>query len=406
MKLKALALFVAVASGVISTQSSAVYNLYKKDGLSLDVNGEVNVHFKNDREQFTYQYDQPGWTSITSDPRQLVTGTYEERTDRRTRLGQDDGASWMDIRGSQKLPQDWRVTGTIGFGYADSGSGMYLNSANLAFDKLNVGSISLGRQYLHTGYVTRTGTFTTLDTFSGASIRTDYTAIPNLHLSAYYSTPSSSDVRRNSNDEVEGWGASASYRYPIADNHSVRFAAGYSDSRANPQLVNNNNVPQRNGNQVPVDSKGYAGSVEYRHGNFLAAVDAGRGEDDLSGNVIDSAKTDFVGVKLGYQFTPRFSMTAGYGQQETKRKNQQGVTVVSGSVGATGIRQNVAAAYEPFLFPKTEETRAYIRGDYYLRDNVRLYGRIDSVELQHELDGKDFANLENTAYRAGVSFTF
>lgn len=46
MKLKALALFVAVASGVISTQSSAVYNLYKKDGLSLDVNGEVNVHFK------------------------------------------------------------------------------------------------------------------------------------------------------------------------------------------------------------------------------------------------------------------------------------------------------------------------------------------------------------------------
>ncbi|MDH2274029.1 MULTISPECIES: porin [Moraxella] len=406
MKLKALALFVAVASGVISTQSSAVYNLYKKDGLSLDINGEVNVHFKNDREQFTYQYDQPGWTSITSDPRQLVTGTYEERTDRRTRLGQDDGASWMDIRGSQKLPQDWRVTGTIGFGYADSDTGLYLNSANLAFDKLNVGSISLGRQYLHTGYVTRTGTFTTLDTFSGASIRTDYTAIPNLHLSAYYSTPSSSDVRRNSNSDVEGWGASASYRYPLADNQSIRVAAGYSDSRANPQLVNNNNVPQRNGNQVPVDSKGYAGSVEYRHGNFLAAVDAGRGEDDLSGNVIDSAKTDFVGVKLGYQFTPRFSMTAGYGQQETKRKNQQGVTVVSGSVGATGIWQNVAAAYEPFLFPKTEETRAYIRGDYYLRDNVRLYGRIDSVELQHELDGKDFANLENTAYRAGVSFTF
>lgn len=402
MKLKALALFVAVASGVISTQSSAVYNLYKKDGLSLDINGEVNVHFKNDREQFTYQYDQPGWTSITSDPRQLVTGTYEERTDRRTRLGQDDGASWMDIRGSQKLPQDWRVTGTIGFGYADSDTGLYLNSASLAFDKLNVGSISLGRQYLHTGYVTRTGTFTTLDTFSGASIRTDYTAIPNLHLSAYYSTPSSSDVRRNSNDEVEGWGASASYRYPIADNHSVRFAAGYSDSRANPDTSAGN----YNGNANAVDLKGYAGSIEYRNGNFLAAVDAGHKKENLEGNVIDSAKSDFAGVKLGYQFTPRFSMTAGYGQKDIKRTNQNGVIVTANDLGANEDWSNVAYAYESFLFPKTEETRAYLRGDYYLRDNVRLYGRVDNVESQYKLNNKDFAKLENTAYRAGVSFTF
>lgn len=402
MKLKVLTVFVAVASGVISTQSSAVYNLYKKDGLSLDVNGEVNVHFKNDREQYTYQYDEPGYASAAYDYQEMVQGAYDEVTDRRTRLGQDDGASWMDIRGSQKLPKDWRVTGTIGFGYADSGSGMYLNSANLAIDKLNVGSISLGRQYLHTGYVTRTGTFTTLNTFSGASIRTDYTAIPNLHLSAYYSTPSSSDVRKNSNDEVEGWGASASYRYPIADNHSVRFAAGYSDSRANPDTSAKNS----NGNASAVDSQGYAGSVEYRYHNFLAAVDAGHKKEDLNGNVIDSAKTDFVGVKLGYQFTPRFSMTAGYGQKDIKRTNQEGVIVAANDSGANTDRSNVAYAYESFLFPKAEETRAYIRGDYYLRDNVRLYGRVDNVENQYKLNNKNFAKLEDTAYRAGMSFTF
>lgn len=402
MKLKVLTVFVAVASGVISTQSSAVYNLYKKDGLSLDVNGEVNVHFKNDREQYTYQYDEPGYASAAYDYQEMVQGAYDEVTDRRTRLGQDDGASWMDIRGSQKLPKDWRVTGTIGFGYADSGSGMYLNSANLAIDKLNVGSISLGRQYLHTGYVTRTGTFTTLNTFSGASIRTDYTAIPNLHLSAYYSTPSSSDVRRNSNDEVEGWGASASYRYPIADNHSVRFAAGYSDSRANP------NLDTRVGNEVAVDTKGYAGSIEYRNGNFLAAVDAGHKKENLEGDVIDSAKSDFVGVKLGYQFTPRFSMTAGYGQKDVKRNNTDGVLVVANNYDDATLnnKMNVVYAYESFLFPKTEETRAYLRGDYYLRDNVRLYGRVDNVESQYKLNNKDFAKLENTAYRAGVSFTF
>ncbi|OOR82870.1 hypothetical protein [Moraxella canis] len=405
MKLRVLTSTMIMVLGASTLQSHAVYNLYKKDGLSLDVNGEINVHFKNDRKQYTYQYDQPGtigapqydyslgqWVSP-----QILVGAYEERTDRRTRLGHDDGASWLDIRGSQKLPQDWRVTGTVGFGYADSGTGMYLNSANLAFDKLNTGSISLGRQYLHSGYVTRTGTFTTLETFAAASIRADYTAIPNLHLSAYYNTPSSPDVRNNSSREVEGFGASLSYRLPMSQEQNLRFAAGYSDSRANP------NLSTRSGNQVAIDSKGYAGSVEYRHAQVLAALDLGGKKEDLNGTVTDSAKTDFFGVKVGYQFTPRFSLTAGHGKKDITRDNKQGVQVVA---NAARDATNVAYAYESFLFPKTEEKRSYVRADYYLRENVRLYGRVDNIELQHQLDGKDYAKLEDTAYRAGVSFTF
>ena len=54
----------------------------------------------------------------------------------------------------------------------------------------------MGRQYLHTGYVTRTNTYTPLETFGENSIRLDYTAIKGLHASGYYSLPASSDVRK------------------------------------------------------------------------------------------------------------------------------------------------------------------------------------------------------------------
>lgn len=403
MKLKTLTLTI-VATGLMSTQTGAVYNLYKQNGLSLDINGEVNVAARNLREQLDVQYTDATGTSLYANTTwaRIAQGAYVERADRRTRLGQDDGASWMEVRGSQLMNNDWRVTGTIGFGYYDSGTGGYLSNANMAIDKINVGSLSIGRQYLHTGYVTRTGTYTPLETFAGASARVDYTQIPNLHLSGYYNTPSSSDVRTNSTAEVEGWGLSASYRYPIADNHSIRGAIGYSDSRANPS------ASTREGNNYAVDAEGLAGSLEYRYGNFLAAVDAGKKEEDMNGTVIDSAESNFVGAKLGYQLTPKFSMTVGYGKKETKRTNQDGVPLTATYIAGTTLSNyhNLVTVYESFLFDKVEEEKAYIRGDYYLRDNVRLYGRVDKEEIQTKLNGQDFAKFDNTGYRLGVAFTF
>ena len=143
MKMKFLSIVIATVSvGAMSVPAHAVYNLYKRDGLSLDVNGEVNVQFSNNREKFTAQSN--AWAVDGMGWKHLLTGAYEERKDRRTRLGQDMGASWLDFRGSQLLPNDWRVTGTVGFGYFDSGTGIFLNNANLAFDKKNIGSISFG----------------------------------------------------------------------------------------------------------------------------------------------------------------------------------------------------------------------------------------------------------------------
>lgn len=404
MKMKFLSIVIATVSvGAMSVPAHAVYNLYKRDGLSLDVNGEVNVQFSNNREKFTAQSN--AWAVDGMGWKHLLTGAYEERKDRRTRLGQDMGASWLDFLGSQLLPNDWRVTGTVGFGYFDSGTGIFLNNANLAFDKKNIGSISLGRQYLHTGYVTRTGTYTPLETFGESSVRLDYTGTPNLHVSAFYGLPATSDVRYPNNfAEVESFGASLSYKLPLAENQSLRFATGYTDTNLNPNTALNS----RDGNIYPVDTKGAALSAEYRHSDFLVAADYGQQKAKLNGSTTAKADVDYLGVKLGYEFTPRFSMTAGYGTKETKRTNQAGVKSLLNSAPdcVDQACTNLINAYEPFLFDKVEEKRGYVRADYYLRENVRLYGRVDALESQMKQAGKDIVKLENTEYRAGISFSF
>lgn len=408
MKLKNLSIVIALATvGTATVPATAVYNLYKKDGLSLDINGEINVHARQDQTEFSLQNPAGASTILGNNPdgslavETLMAGHHDEYSDRRVRLGQDEGASWTEFRGSQQLPNDWRVTGTIGFGYFDSATGMYLSNANLAFDKKNLGSVSVGRQYLHTGYVTRTGTFTPLDTFSARSIRLDYTAIPNLHLSTYYSTPSSNDVRQENSAEVEGFGVSASYRHPIAQDHSVRVAVGYTDSRKNPATTG------RTSNIYAVDSQGVAGSLEYRYGGLLLAGDVGQKSEDLNGTVTKSAKSDYMGVKVGYEFSPRFSASVGYGVKDTKRTNQGAVI---GTYKAEDCIDpactNLVSASESYLFDDVKEQRAYVRGDYYLRDNVRLYGRYDQAEQQSKLNGQNFAKFDSNEYRLGVSFTF
>ena len=401
MKVKVLSAMIAVFSVSAMMPVHAVYNIYKRDGLSLDINGEANVYFSNQREQFTAQENV--WAGSAATWHTLTKGAYQERTDRRTRLGQDSGASWLDFRGSQLMSNDWRVTGTVGFGYFDSGTGIYLNNANLAFDKKNVGSISLGRQYLHTGYVARTGTYTPLETFGESSVRLDYTGIKGLHASVFYGLPATSDVRSPNNfAKVESHGASLSYSQSLANNQNLRLAAGYTDSRWN--IAKN----IRYSNMYPVDNKGLAASVEYRYNDFLVAADYGKQTASLDGTVTSKAKSDYAGVKLGYEFTPRFSMTAGYGTKKTKRTNNSGTQpILNYSTDCIDVAcTNLIDAYEPFLFDKVNEERGYVRADYYLRENVRLYGRIDKSESQMKQAGENVAKLENTEYRAGLSFSF
>lgn len=390
-----------VALLCISTTAQAAYNVYNQDGLSLDINGQINVFAHTQKEDFKYLGDVDATGFVLDNATQqyvakeVLVGALEERQDRRVRLGQDMGASYIDFRGSQKLDNGLRVTGTVGLGYYDRATGMYLSNANVSIDKQNLGAISLGRQYLHTGFVGRTHTYTPLQTFSANSVRADYIGLKDTHISGYYSLPASADVRRADPGQTKGFGLSASHKTKLG-NGDLRSAFGYSNSRFN---------ADDGDNYTPIKSQGALASLEYRQGRWLVAGDVGRQSQQYVGTITDKATTNYLGAKVGVSLTPRLQLTAGVGTKNTSRQN-----IAPTSLSCDQVADPTCAytlnVYSDFLFDKVKESRGYARLDYYLRDNVRVFGRADTYRQKLIHQNKGTADVDRQEFRAGVSLAF
>lgn len=419
---------IALMTGVIltATSSQAVYNLYKKDGLSLDISGQIDMQATKQDEKFVLQspmasayIDGNSWLWGSTIP----AGTELSSTDRKPRLGQNHGVSYVDFRGSQELSNDWRVTGNVGFGYSD-GRDFYLSNSSLSFDKRNLGAISLGRQYLHTNYVNRTGTDTPLDIFSTSAVRLDYYGVKGLQTSAYYSFAGYNDVTKENNTEVDsGYGVSASYRFPVADNQSLRVAAGYTHSDFNPvtniaeaQWTANQNTL----NRYPQKVDGVAASLEYQVGKFLIAADIGRKKENMSDSrntPLDKRTTDYLGAKIAYDINPVFQVSAGYGTKKAETDLKAGASALTNDAGSlyatyrdsgwTDLAMySYVGAGEQYLYDKADTKEAYVQLDYRIRPNVRVYGRYDTEETVYEVGGKDTGKLTDDNVRVGMVFTF
>ncbi|MDO4222460.1 MAG: hypothetical protein Q4D05_00305 [Acinetobacter sp.] len=408
----------AVMVGLVgmSANSYAVYNLYKKDGLSLDINGQVDIQatrqdyvheILNDADQSDY-YRNNGVATVRT-----VDQTYTKTsTDRKPRLGQTQGVSYVEFRGSQELPNDWRITGNLGLGYSDSRD-MYLNNTSLSFDKKGIGAISIGRQYLHTNYVNRTGTDTPLDIFSSSALRLDYYGVKGLHTSAYYSFTGVNDVRVDDNTGAEsGFGASISYRHPFADRHYVRVATGYTQTNANPayvpSLYNGNDFGRmidNTLNRYPAKTQGVAASVEYQAGKFLVAADLGRKKETMSSSTntpLDHKTSDYVGAKVAYDINPVFQVSAGYGLKKTKSELKAGAAALS----ATSFSSSYVDGDDIYLFDEAKTKEVYLQADYRIRPNVRLYTRFDGEKTTYKVENMDYARIKDNNLRAGVVFNF
>ncbi len=408
MKRQLSVLSLAVASVCLASQAQAVYNLYSKNGLTLDVNGEVGVmaYTKSNDIKALHKEGVIG-TAFTGENLEylasIAQGTTEAQTDKRIRLGEEPGSSWLEVRGSQRMNDDWRATGTIGLGYVarnatSSQGGAYLSTANVAIDKKDTGAVTVGRQFLHTAYVSRTDTYTPLETYGGQSIRLDYTGVPNLHASAYYNLPESRDIRRKGDDEVRGYGVSASYVYPINNKSSLRLAAGHSNSQKNPD------TKIFGGNAIAANTQASVISAEYRYNNLLLAADVGRRNEAMKGLNVNDANTRHMGVKVGYALTPTLNVAVGYGNKELNRTYNKGSEIT-----AQILNKNILDSRNnslDFLFNKIEEKRIYAQADYYLRNNFRLYGRVDKYDTKTQVGQEDYAKIDTTEYRAGLSFLF
>lgn len=432
-RLTKLAMVIGVASMAMNAQ--AIYNLYKKDGFTLDINGQVDVQAtKTDRTSSVLKTSDE-WYFVTNGAafRTHAAGTVLADTDKKTRLGQTHGVSFLDIRGSQILPYDWRVTGNIGLGYT-SERNMYLSNSSLSLDKKNIGAITLGRQFLHTNYVNRTGTDTPLDIFSSSALRLDYYAPKGLHASAYYSFAGYGDVRTENNIEQDsGYGASLSYRFPMSANQSLRLGLGYTQANYNP--VTNIDWIGNTLNRYPAKTQGYAGSLEYQVGKLLLAADYGQKKETMSASekvAISGKTTDYLGAKIAYDITPVWQMSVGYGVKKANTTLKHGrlalsndadglwiaavdAAIASGvdpndrnainAAGRSGLYSYVSPT-DRYLFDRADSKEMYIQTDYRIRPNVRLYGRYDTETTTYKLGGENLSRDKDNNIRAGIVFTF
>lgn len=413
-RLTKLALVLGVAT--LGLNANAVYNLYKKDGLTLDINGQVDIQATKNDNSFTVLRDSNLWSFGANGAAQFTpqsAGTVLTSTDKKTRLNSNQGVSFVEFRGAQVMSKDWRVTGNVGLGYSDARN-LYLSNASLSLDKKNIGAMTLGRQYLHTNYVNRTGTDTPLDIFSSSALRLDYYGIKGLHASTYYSFTGSNDVRVADNALRSGYGASLSYRVPFANNQAVRFGAGYTHGKFEPRPFADwiDNTMNRN----PAKAQGVAGSLEYQAGKFLVAADFGQKKETMSSDArtpIDVKTTDYLGAKLAFDINPVWQISAGYGVKKAETKLKSGAFALSNDVNAlwaAGGRpalSSYVAPNEQYLFDKAETKETYVQTDYRLRPNVRLYGRYDTETTTYSLNNVgDYAKAKDNNARIGFVFSF
>lgn len=411
-RLTKLALMVGVIG--VSMSSQAVYNLYIKDGLSLDINGQIDMQATKKDAKHKILKDGDGLNLVSDGDLANVYRMPKEKdaTDKKTRLGQNHGVSYVEFRASQQLPNDWRATANIGLGYSDARN-MYLSNSSLSMDKKGIGAISLGRQYLHTNYVNRTGTDTPLDIFSTSALRLDYYGQKGLHTSAYYSFSGVNDVRKDDNSGIKsGYGASLSYRLPVAADQSVRFGLGYSESKANPA---GQDATFRNGNdaswvhnplnQYAAKTQGVAGSIEYQAGKLLVAADIGRKTETYSKvkeAPIDTKTSNYLGAKIAYDINPVFQVSGGYGVKKASTDLKAGVAPLS----TTAEGYSYVDGDETYLFDKADTKESYVQLDYRVRPNVRLYTRYDVENTTFKVAEEDISKLSDKNVRAGLVFTF
>lgn len=382
---------ISLAVATASLSADAAYNVYSRNGLRLDIQGGIYAHFEEKSKRLSYRYprdnyrynaERQRWENVAQ------TGYDEEQQDRRMRLGYNNNASYLVLRGTQQIDQEYIATGTFQISY-DNANYLYLSQASVALERQNWGSVSFGKQWLHTGAVPRTNTYYPINGYGNSALRFDFTRVENLHLSAYYLFPSSADVRRISNyEKISGSGFSGTYLFKLGAEHSLLAGLAHSKDKTNASDF----FAKRN--------YGTVGSLEYKYRQLTLATDYGVEKEKYLSQEIDQAKTRYIGARIKYEFTPKFMMAVGYGSARTKRSD----------VNNLGTVFNTQIGYLPYnetlRFDLTKRTMKYLEARYEILDNLAIYAKIKQEKTKNYVQSTLFSQRKNKEISGGIRFEF
>ncbi|MDO4441237.1 MAG: hypothetical protein Q4B81_03550 [Moraxella sp.] len=328
-------------------------------------------------------------------PEKVIARKNQSLRDERLRM---NGVNTADVGFSigQNINNKTTLYTTLATIYDRSSDFLYVGDIMLRHN--DYGSLNfIANGYLPTDSVATTSTFNPLDSQAGSAISAEYTYIPNVTLGGYYAFSDVSDPRSLDRAIKQGYGATATYRHSLGLRHNLSLRAGYTKSERDNDIESNS---------VARDKDAWLLGLRYDYDDWTLRLDGGQSKSDFRSNIIKDAKTNTMGVRVSYDFTPRLTGSVYYGQEKTKSQEVDGVTLNSQTLIRTALNRYQDPLDERQLFKSIKKDVYGVRLSYAYNSNLSFNARAEHDNSTYTLTDGDFAKEKGKSYSIGTTFSF
>lgn len=432
MKLKTLALSLALGGSVmmIAPIASATWldNIQGSDGIrGFLIGGQLSPELSGYERKFNYVYGNPNLTQTPEGDTPHLKEFFESldkeaRIEKKSLNAQMAADNAVIMRVNRRLNDKDYIVGTLAIAPDDQrrlldASPMW----GVQYIREDLGNISFGRMGV-TINPQRTDTyspFTAVNRNSGISGATvTFDKYQNWEAKAFYSLPTTDNVRAPNAMTHRGYGASASYTQKISPNHHVTVEGGYSTFERSPNTQNAQLIPTvggRNIYQAPIKEHNYGGAITYRYVDWEVSLDAGRKEGKIpNAPIVDWVNINNLGLSVSYQATPRLELTGTYGWQKSNAHEveQWALSVPQifpkpSANASNRLREYLQRRiFEQYLFKQIESRQVRLKADYKFSDNFSGSAILMRENIDNYVPEGKFSERQNTEYGVGFTYLF
>lgn len=403
-----------VSAGLISTSASAAWldnNL--RNGLQLGISGTLSPSFTKDSSKFTYLYGDPSIYGANGTMANVFADQDRRDTDERTRLSGLDSAS-VYFSANQMLTRDVSIYGTVGLWATPSESSRRGYSYGATITHSKIGSLGVNsNSAFATADIATSGTYNPLDT-TGSAVSASYIAIPNLTLSAYHVFPETGDTRSTADPGLHsGYGLAATYTHSFAPRHNITIGAGHTKGKREVDFYGDGSTwTYGYGDRytdswgrvmtAPKEKEATAIGLSYQLDDWTLSVDGGKSTEEFTGEFYNRAKTDNYGVRVGYEFTPRLTAYASYGERKSKKDGVDGNQISYQDFLSSGV----LGVNETLVFDEVKQKQYTVGATYDLYHNITFTGEVSGTKTKNYIAEGAFSKRDSLNYLAGMSFSF
>lgn len=401
-----LGLAVLIASSQLPAHAVQLDRVYNKEAITVNFFGSVAPTFAKETTEFTYLYNNRDLRALDRVSRSqgtLSAGTLErlltyeqsKRTDEQLRMAGMDNA-FVGLYASQRITQNLLASAMLGVSAYAQGSQLITGDLMVRHD--DIGQLTIGaNSRLPTSSVATSGTYNTLDR-SGSFVGASYTAIPKLSLGGYYVFAESPAPTASGDSAIQkGYGATVSYKHTLAPRNELTLRAGYSHSQRDDELVSNT---------VAQDKNALMAGVRYNYYNTTISLDGGMSQSDFKGNLIDKNIVKNVGISVDYELSPRLTVSAAYGKQNTTAHENLGQVMNFDALYNNTAKLGTRPIESTQLFKYIDKDMYKLSAVYDIHRNVALNANISRNATTYRLTDGDFAKQHSNAYSAGLVFSW